>query len=56
MSISGDIDSVARGGGFLIARADSITGLPQLNCKGWSLVSSGDELRLTKPGFIIIVR
>lgn len=56
MSISGDIDSVARGGGFLIARADSITGLPQLNCKGWSLVASGDELRLTKPGFIIIVR
>ena len=56
LSISGDIDSVARGGGFLIARADSITGLPQLNCKGWSLVASGDELRLTKPGFIIIVR
>lgn len=56
ISVAGDMDSVARGGGFLIAKAANIVGLPLLDCKGWSLVVNGGELRLKKLRFIIIVR
>ena len=58
ITVSGDPESVQRPqGGFVIARATSISGLPSLvGCKGWTLQASGGELRLTKTGLIVIVR
>ncbi len=58
ITVTGDIDSVRPrpSGGFLFARATSIVGEPQLDCRGWSLAKSGGELRLVKYGFMIIVR
>jgi autotransporter-associated beta strand protein len=58
VTVTGDLESVQRPqGGFVIARAASISGLPRLvGCKGWTLQASNGELRLTKAGLIVIVR
>ena len=58
VTVSGDFESVQRPqGGFVIARATSISGLPSLvDCKGWVLQANGGELRLTKTGLILFVR
>jgi len=58
VTVTGDPESVQRPqGGFVIARATSISGLPSLvGCKGWVLQANGGELRLTKTGLILFVR
>ena len=56
MVVSGDINSVHQIS-FLVAKAASISGAPRLvGCEGWKVMVSGGELRLVKPGLIIIVR
>ncbi len=58
VTVTGDPESVQRPqGGFVIARATSISGLPRLvGCKGWVLQASDGVLRLYKAGIIIIFR
>ena len=57
VTVTGDIDSLQRpSGGFLIAKAASISGMPSFHLAGWSLQKCGGELRLVKPGLSIIVR
>ena len=57
VTVTGDIDSLQRpSGGFLIAKAASISGMPSFHLAGWSLQKCGGELRLVKPGLIILVR
>ena len=46
VSVTGDITSVPHAGGFLVAKAASVSGLPKSTCKGWALMESGGELRL----------
>ena len=51
------LDALPRpSGGFLIAKAASISGDPSFRHAGWKLLKSGGELRLVKPGLIIVVR
>ena len=59
VTVSGDLESVQRPqGGFVIARAASIPGLPRLviDGKSWTLQARDGELRLNKAGIIIIFR
>ena len=57
VTVTGDIESLQRpSGGFLIAKAASISGMPSFHLAGWSLQKCGGELRLVKPGLSIIVR
>ncbi len=55
--VVGDIDAVPRRGGyFLLAKAVSVSGLPNFKLDGWRVAVSGGELRLLKPGFLLFVR
>jgi autotransporter-associated beta strand protein len=54
--VDGDIDPMnVPGGGFIVARAASITGMPRLVCKGFALEATGGELRIKKSGFVFLV-
>ena len=57
MVVTEGLDSLQRpSGGFLIAKAESISGMPYFHHTGWMLQKIGGELRLVKPGFSIRLR
>ena len=58
LSVTGDLDALPhRSGGFLFAKAENISGAPQVITKGWTVDVRGNELRIVKKnGFMILVK
>ena len=56
INVAGDLGSLTGGKSIVLARAASVTGLPQFVGNGWAVLRNGGEVRLARPGFIISIR